>query len=200
MKSWGVRLTISGLCRGALHRERQSDAATVAASRASERQGVHMSVLRTGGIAVVVLAVVSGCSWQSAGGPVGGAGESPPPASVAGTAATPSPSASPIPPTTNPGGSSGSARATPPGQVPAPPPVGTVEKLIIPRVQKPSRPGPPAMTPAPPKQTPPPPRPTMTQPPNQNPPPPKQTPRPPPPEKFPPPPVFRPPPSEPSDR
>ena len=184
-------MTISGLCRGALHRERQSDAATLAASRASERQGVHMSVLRTGGIAVVVLAVVSGCSWQSAGGPVGGAGESPPPASVAGTAATPSPSASPIPPTTNPGGSSGSARATPPGQVPAPPPVGTVEKLIIPRVQKPSRPGPPAMTPAPPKQTPPPPRPTMTQPPNQKPPPPpvlpsKPTPRPPPPVTEPP--------------
>ncbi len=187
-------MTISGLCRGALHRERQSDAATVAASRASERQGVRMSVLRTGGIAVVVLTVVSGCSWQSAGGPVGGAGESPPSASVAGTAAMPSPSASPIPPTTNPGGSSGSARATPLGQVPAPPPVGTVETVIIPTVQKPSRPGPPAMTPAPPKQTPPPPRPTMTQPPNQNPPPPKQTtPRPPPPpvrpsnQKLPPP-------------
>ena len=175
MHSWGgLTLTNRCMCRGPLHGERQLDAATVAASRASGRQGVRMFVQRTGGVAVLVLAVVSGCSPRSAGDPVGGAGGSPPPAAV-----TSLPSASPIAPQQTWGGSLGSARATPPGQVPALPPVGTVEKLIVPPVQKPSRPGPPAGTQPPPNQNPPP---AGTQPPpNQNPPPPPPPPRPPPP-------------------
>ena len=194
------------MCRGPLHGERQLDAATVAASRASGRQGVRMFVQRTGGVAVLVLAV-SGCSPRSAGDPVSGAGGSPPPAAV-----TSLPSASPIAPQQTWGGSLGSARATPPGQVPALPPVGTVEKLIVPPVQKPSRPGPPAGTQPPPNQNPPPagaqpppnqnPPPAGTQPPpNQNPPPagaqppPNQNPPPPPPppEKAPKPPTSDPP-------
>ena len=92
-----------------------------------------MSGLRIGGVAVVVLAVVSACTSQ----PVRGAGGSLPPAPVTVTAATPSPSASPTSPAANRGVSSESARTTPSEPVPARPAVGTVETLSVPTVQRP---------------------------------------------------------------